>query len=196
MRFEMAAELRLTAETPAVGDFPNGFTAARVLQVSERRFQPQRPDPLADGSVASFEELVQVAAGNAVGEGNVLDRHRAIGEIVADVALDTRQVSEAYGAHAAAERSVIVFERQTQQFHQTLPQTLPGHSAQLLHSPRYAARGVEKQRARAAAGVVDIAEVAIENPDPALQHLRRQLQDPELVVFRVRELVRQIHRAE
>jgi hypothetical protein len=60
MRFEMAAELRLTAEAPAVGDFPNGFTAARVLQVSERRFQPQRPDPLADSSVASFEELVQV----------------------------------------------------------------------------------------------------------------------------------------
>jgi hypothetical protein len=106
MRFEMAAELRLTAETPAVGDFPNGFTAARVLQVSERRFQPQRPDPLSDGSVASFEELVQVAAGNAVGEGNVLDRHRAIGEILADIALDTREVSEAHGAHAAAERSV------------------------------------------------------------------------------------------
>src|SRR6476659_6770562 len=80
MRFEMAAELGLTAEAPAVGDFRNGFTAARVLQVSERRVQPQRPDPLSDGSVASLEELVQVAAGNAVGEGNVLDRHRAIGD--------------------------------------------------------------------------------------------------------------------
>jgi len=90
MRFEMAAELRLIAEAPAVSNLRHSLAVARILQIGKSSFQPQRPDPLSDGPVASLEKLVQVTPGNAVGDRNLFDRHRVIGEVFSDVTFNAR----------------------------------------------------------------------------------------------------------